>query len=136
MIILIFMLANYCKFPYEIIQLIGYNIFFIGGYCYYKKISKISLIVLACASLVGIIALIYMNEPFIPMQNHKFPPDLLFISYNIFVICILSILLSEISIPKIKLFDYWNKRGYTLYLYQNLSFFLYFPAFKLYRECR
>lgn len=99
-----------------------YNIFFITGYLYYKRISLRCIVFTLCASFMSIIALLYhYKTSFCPMQGHKFPPDLIFVSYGIFIICLFGLLASFITIPHSKLLHLWSQRGYTIYLYQNIA---------------
>lgn len=60
------------------------------------------------------------------MQSHKFPPDTIFLLYNIFSICSLSLIMKRITIPEWKVLQIWNERGFTLYLYQSIVFFVVF----------
>lgn len=94
------------------------------GYCYYKKISKkmILLILSICIATMTFI-LSSTDMTFTPMQDHKFPPDYLFMVYNLIVLCLFSLLFSKVKIPESKLIQLWNERGYTLYLYQSIVYF-------------
>ena len=125
--ILVIMIAPNQKILREIFC---YNVFVIIGYCYYKKISRrvlsISLVVLG--ALLGCL-LCYM--PFCPMNGHKFPPDLLFLLYGLMMLSVLALIFGKISIPRNKLIDLWNKRGYTIYLYQNIVYFCFVEFCKL-----
>ena len=107
-----------------------YNIFMVIGYCYYRQVSlKTIVIVLAVAISILIGLLLETNVSFTPMQEHKFPPDSLFVLYNIIVLCLLSLIFCKVKIPQNKLVNLWNERGYTLYLYQSI---VYFGMFGLY----
>lgn len=107
-----------------------YNIFMVVGYAYYKLISrKMILIVMGISFAIMTILLSSTDMSFTPMQDHKFPPDFLFVVYNMIVLCLFSLLFSKVRIPNIKLVQLWNERGYTLYLYQSI---VYFGMFGLY----
>lgn len=105
--------------------IIGYNLFYIIGYLYYKqmtiKVILYCLIIAIC--LYGILG----HFTLIPMQNHKFPIDEIFITYNLVTLCILSLILSFIKLPENKFIRIWNTKGYTIYLYQNIVFYFVAP---------
>lgn len=105
-----------------------YNIFMVIGYCYYKNISykwiTLTGILALFALLIGTLAL---DWKFCPMQSHKFPPDILFMVYNLLILCAISLVLGKIKLPQSRLLSLWNKRGYTIYLYQSIVYFMIFP---------
>ena len=123
-------------FDIEIFKtLSGYNLFFMSGYCLYKELSMKSVVCIGLLSCCALICRVVFGGDFTPMQEHKFPPDILFILYGIFTISILSILLTYIKIPMCKIFTPWVKYGYEIYLYQNFFFIvlvkmLRFPLFE------
>lgn len=98
-----------------------YNIFMVAGYLYYRKLSVSHI---ATIGSLTFLALLFFSrgEEFAPMQNHKFPPDMIFVLYNIVVLCVLSLLFGKIRLPNCRLFQIWNERGYTIYLYQSLVY--------------
>lgn len=105
--------------------LLFYNIFMVMGFCYYKDCKEHIVMLTGFVSAVFVLLLIYVfHIDFCPMQSHKFPPDTLFLFYNISIICILSIIMKRITIPEWKILRIWNERGYTLYLYQSIVFFV------------
>ena len=107
--------------------LLFYNIFMVMGFCYYKDCKEHIVMLTGFVSAVFVLLLIYVfHIDFCPMQSHKFPPDTLFLFYNISIICILSIIMKRITIPEWKILRIWNERGYTLYLYQSIVFFVVF----------
>lgn len=61
------------------------------------------------------------------MQDHKFPPDAVFLFYNLFILALFSLIFSKVRIPEFKWIRWWNERGYTIYLYQNFAFSIIFP---------
>lgn len=106
-----------------------YNFFFVMGYLFYRKLSinKILLLCLGAATVLFFIYLVRdsdqtMTDVFCPMQRHKFDADLIFLIYGIFALCLLSIIFSFIHVKANKVFDIWNKHGYTIYLWQNIFF--------------
>ena len=99
-----------------------YNVFVIVGYCYYKKITRrVLLFVTVIAALLVACLLLYV--PFCPMNGHKFPPDLLFLLYGLMMLGVLSLILGNVTMRSNKLVELWNKRGYNIYLYQNLIYY-------------
>lgn len=104
----------------------AYNIFMVIGYCFYKKlpIQDIAYCMIASFVVFLLYAFVFLGGHVCPMQNHKFPPDLLFVSYNVFVLCLVAILFSRIKLPNCKLLRFWNREGFSLYLYQNISFMI------------
>lgn len=105
------------------LNVLAYNIFFIIGYLYYKRLNLKILILIAFISFF--LLAILSNFTFPDLQTHKIPPDIIFVLYNIGVLCLFGILFSKIEIPNNKLLNWWNKNGYTIYLYQNLVFLFY-----------
>lgn len=97
-----------------------YNIFYIIGFVFYKKLKTkyIAAIALPCA----IISLyLIISDRAIPMQQHKFPPDMIFLLYNIGPLCLLSLFFSRVKIRYNRIIRLWNVRGYNIYLYQSVS---------------
>lgn len=116
-------------------EAIFYNFFFMAGYLFYKRISFKTLLNLTI--LTGIIVAISIYKEwtikgYFSMQIHKFPPDLIFISFGIFSIGLLALFFGNFTIPQNRLLNHWNKYGYTIYLWQNFSFFIYTI---IYRYC-
>ena len=87
----------------------------------------IVVLLVAIAVLVGI--LYGADVSFTPMQDHKFPPDYLFLTYNFVVLCMLSLVFSWCRLPESRLVLLWNERGYTLYLYQSIVYFGMFAVY-------
>lgn len=106
-----------------------YNIFMIIGYLFYKQINMWQVFITGGIALAILVVYFLCGGWVIPMQCHKFPPDYVFLSYNLFVLCILSLIFNKISIPNLNIFHLWNTRGYTIYLYQNIIFFLVYPFY-------
>lgn len=112
------------KSPEEIIErVLCYNFFYIAGFLYYKKLSQKLILKI---SILPIIVSIYLlaSAKLFPMQAHKFPPDMLFLTYSLAVLCILGLIFEKIKIKENHLIKIWNTRGYSIYLYQSISFFI------------
>ena len=113
-----------------------YNIFMLAGYCYYKKINKKQIIIILLAALVCLLTTTCIaGVPFTPMQQHKFPADALFLFYTTFALCVLSLLFGYIKLPYKGILALWNKRGYTIYLYQSIVFFAVSLVIPYIKEC-
>lgn len=108
-----------------------YNIFMVLGYCYYRQVkcNAVFTAMLAFGAILVLMLVDIENLKFCPMQNHKFPPDVLFMVYNMVVLCGLSLLLSKVKLPNQSWVALWNERGYTLYLYQSIVYFAMFAIY-------
>lgn len=108
---------------------IFYNFFFVAGYLFYKQIPRITIlkiIVISAFALFFYGLILYIGHGYISsMQGHKFPPDLLFLLFGIFIISLLGYIFGSITIPHNRIISHWNKNGYTIYLWQNISFWIY-----------
>lgn len=108
-----------------------YNIFMIIGYLFYKKIHSWQVLMIGLFSLAILVSYIIYGGWVIPMQCHKFPPDYIYLMYNLFVLCFICFVFKRISFSNNKILQIWNTRGYTIYLYQNIVFFLGYPIYWL-----
>lgn len=108
-----------------------YNIFMIIGYLFYKHIHSWQVLVIGIFSLAILFTYIFWGGWIVPMQCHKFPPDYVYLAYNLFILCFICLVFNRISFPNYKIFQIWNTRGYTIYLYQNIIFFLSYPIYRL-----
>lgn len=104
-------------------QVLCFNIFMVAGYLFYRKI-KVTRIALSGAVLLAILlgAVFIFGIDFFPMQGHKFPPDWLYVAYNLLVLCLLSLIASRLQFKNYKVLKLWNERGYHIYLYQSVVF--------------
>ena len=129
----VFLIVQFLTDNLHIRNIFCYNLFLIIGYCFYKKVKRYIILIagsLFCATFVVISKVVYGNlGGVIPLQSHKFPPDLFFILYGLTVICIMSLLFGRIKIPNCWILNLWNKRGYSLYLYQSFVFYLIMPLY-------
>lgn len=105
-------------------EVLCYNVFMAGGYLYYRRSRVAARILAAFAALSVIAAFVLSGGHFVPMQGHKFPPDWLYATYGILAVCLISLPLGRIRIPACALLRLWNRRGYTIYLYQSIVFLL------------
>ena len=116
--------ASFVTIPFgnrEVKNLIIYNLFYMIGFVYYKNIPKKMLwMVTIIATIITLYG--FTTSTILPMQDHKFPADYLFMIFGIAWIGIFSILLEYIHIPNSKLLQIWNKNGYYFYLYQTITF--------------
>lgn len=118
--IILFASLNILNIKGLLTTILCYNIFAVIGYLYYKQISYRRILICAVVSLLLLIGVLCLTSTdFIPLQDHKFPPDMVFLLYNIFVLCICGCIIGRINLKGNKLLDIWNERGYTIYLYQN-----------------
>lgn len=117
------------------LEALFYNIFFMAGYLFYRRISlKALLYVTGTASVaVAIICIQEWREyGFLSMQDHKFPPDLVFLTFGICSIGILALVFRNFQVPAGKVLRHWNKYGYSIYLWQNFSFLIYSMIYRKY----
>jgi hypothetical protein len=113
--------------PQLLKMIVCYNIFTIMGYLYYKRITYRMIVLMFIFSVVLLLGALWIfNIQMIPMQSHKFPPDVVFLLYNTAVLCLLSLIFSKVRLRSNWLLELWNDRGYTIYLYQNLVIFVLF----------
>lgn len=112
--------------PENIIEnVLCYNFFFILGFVYYRRLKAKFLFAISLLPLM-LSAYWFMSGIAIPMQEHKFPPDIIFLIFCFGILCILALSFSRIKIKYNYILRLWNERGYTIYLYQTIShFFLY-----------
>ena len=137
--ILCFSLSTYLFVSNGLIlkEVLLYNIFCLAGYLTYKKPQFISknrmyFILIFLGSLLILSYVIYERK-FCPMQSHKFLPDLVFLAYGIVSLFLIIFIFSKIKIPLLYIVELWNKRGYTIYLYQNVVYFIFIHILSEYR---
>jgi len=112
-------------------EIAGYNIFFMSGYLFYKNISRRMMLAAGIGAAATIAALTAAGCGFVPMQAHKFPPDALFIAYGMLMLVVSGFVLKRLRLPASRLVLLWNRRGYTIYLYQNFVFIAVFALHKV-----
>lgn len=107
-------------------EVLFYNIFMAAGYLFYKRINIKTVLIFGILALA---VLIVLKDNFVPMQRHKFPPDYVFLIFNFVAICFIYALSQHITLPNWKIFQIWNTRGYTIYIYQNMVFLIVYPFY-------
>lgn len=105
-------------------EMLGYNVFFMAGYFYYKKLSVKNIFLILVISAIAILISTQTGIPFSPMQLHKFPPDMYFIMFGTCAISLLGLLFTFVKIPNYNLIQQWNRNGYTIYLWQSVVFLI------------
>ena len=103
-------------------EVLVYNIFYLGGFLFYKRVTKKQIRLLIFASLVLFLCL----TPFYGhnMQANKFPPNLYFLAYGICTLSILSLIFSYVKLPYNRVVGVYNKYGYGIYLYQGYFWYI------------
>lgn len=102
---------------YWVMNLLVYNFFFFAGYLYYRRAS-LRLVVAVAAVAVPLAVAGFATGMAVPMQQHKFPPDLYFVAFGMAWLSVLCLLLWRVKLPCRGLLALWNTCGYTIYLYQ------------------
>lgn len=129
--VLIFFVFQKIRINNLLTTMLGYNIFMVAGYLFYRKIKRWQVVGVCLLAIVSLVLYIIWVGDFCPMQGHKFPPDWLFVTYNLAILCFLSLVFWKLTIPNKKIFGLWNTRGYTIYLYQSVIFTFVEPLYKL-----
>ena len=108
--------------PENIVEnVLSYNCFYMLGYISYKKM-KTHPVVLALAAAMCVYLVV--SDTALPMGEHKFPSDMIFVIYSLCTLYMLAFVLNRISISDNALTRLWNQRGYTIYLYQSVSHYM------------
>ncbi len=106
-----------------------YNVFFVAGFLFYKRIrrSHVGVLLLVC-----LVLLIFLTKGHIPdMQVEKFPPTVLFVLFGTAWLCLISLVFPQLPLRG-TIIERWNKYGFTMYLYQNFAFlFFHFTVAKI-----
>ena len=104
-------------------QVLCFNIFMVAGYLFYKQVKTSTLALTGAVSLAILVAYMFLlGGNFCPMQDHKFPPDWVYVVYNLLAISALSLVLGNITLKYNQVFKIWNERGYNIYLYQSVVY--------------
>lgn len=104
-------------------QVLCYNIFMVCGYLFYRKMKTATIAMGGAVALVAVlVGVLLLGVGFCPMQSHKFPPDWLFVVYNVLVLCVIALVFSRVKIKNNRIFRIWSERGYNIYLYQSVVF--------------
>lgn len=104
-------------------QVLCFNIFMVAGYLFYKQTNTRTRALTGLISLAIILVYLFLlGGNFCPMQDHKFPPDWVYVVYSLFAISALSLVLGNITLKYNLVFKIWNERGYNIYLYQSVVY--------------
>ena len=104
-------------------QVLCYNVFMVSGYLFYRKLNSTAIALAGAAALAIVLVGVWgLGVDFCPMQGHKFPPDWMFVMYNLFVLCLIALVVSRFTISNNRFFRIWSERGYNIYLYQSVVF--------------
>ena len=118
----LFLLAQFTEIAL-LRHVLCYNVFMVCGYLFYRRIKTDIMALAAIAALaIVLLGVLLLGVDFCPMQGHKFPPDWLFVMYNLFVLCLVSLVFSHFTIKNNRIFQLWSERGYNIYLYQSVVF--------------
>ncbi len=104
-------------------SVIFYNFFFMAGYLMYKRLSK-SRICLIATVAIPVLAAMFFYFWKGSMQAHKFPCDMVFLVFGIVALCLLGLIFTYVRVPANRLLNWWNKNGYTIYMWQNIAFII------------
>lgn len=111
-------------------EVTAYNVFFLAGYLFYRRCSLRTVLAILLCSLAVVAAYCLWLGDFTPMQKHKFgasAPDLLFMAYGTAALCVVALLLWSVRLPGNRLLSRWNAHGYTIYLWQNVAYWIAVP---------
>ena len=104
-------------------QVLCYNVFLVCGYLFYRKLNSATTALAGAAALALVLVAVWaLGMDFCPMQGHKFPPDWLFVAYNLFVLCLIALVVNRFTIRNNRFLRIWSERGYNIYLYQSVVF--------------
>ena len=121
--LLVFLVAQAVTGINLIRQVLGYNVFMVAGYLFYRRISNGGIALVCLAALAALLGGVFWGgADFFPMQGHKFPPDWIFVLYGLLVLCLLSLVLGNVKLKSNRLLKLWSERGYHIYLYQSVVF--------------
>lgn len=125
-------IARYYGLPNYLYYIFCYGFFFLAGICHKKILSAISIktkFFYSSISLLIILFLLFFCDYDIDMQSNKFPPSLLFFSYNVFFLLIFGGQISKACVSLChnkfiyKIVHIYAKEGYLIYLYQIILFY-------------
>lgn len=126
--ILAFVIVQFLPRIFTLQEVFGYNLFLVAGMFYYRKLSKAKIALCGVVSLVALVlCMVIGGMNFFPMEKNHYPPNALYVSYTMFILSLLSLFFSVVKIKNVWIVDFWNKKGYSLYLYQSFAFFIVAP---------
>lgn len=108
---------------HQLLYFLCYNIFFVSGFLLYRHLSVARTLTVLLVSVVlsGVLSGGHVPD----FQSEKFPPTTLFMLYGIASLCLLSLVIRHTGLPCPRIVVFWNRHGYTLYLYQNYCMWLF-----------
>ena len=126
--ILAFAIVQFLPNIFPIHDVFGYNLFLVAGMLYYRKLNKTKIALWGAISLVALVLCIVVGGmDFFPMVKNHYPPNALYVAYSMLMLSLLSLFFSFVKIKNVWLVDFWNKKGYSLYLYQSIGFLIVAP---------
>lgn len=109
----------------------AYNVFMVVGYSFYKKTTIKEHLLLMMSVGVLCFTLYLLGYSFVPMQDNKFPPNPMFVSYGMLAVCGLALFFRFVTLRENLILHAFAEKGYTIYLYQNLVFYFVAPILKI-----
>ena len=117
--------------PESIVEnIMSYNLFYILGFVTYKKMKTNFAVAISTAILC---LYLILSGIAVPIGEHKFPSDMVFVAYNALTLYMLAFVFSRIKVKYNTIIRLWNERSYTIYLYQSVSHFL---VYKIINVCK
>lgn len=119
----------------EVKNIVFYNFFYIAGYLYYRQLKTKTIALLAIVSTIITVGL-FISGRALPMQDHKFPADMIFLVFGTAAICLLALVFQHTKFPSQEenhgkptaLLNLWNRQGYTIYIWQTVTFTIVYAA--------
>ena len=125
LITLVFGITCFLTSSWIIREILGYNIFYMMGYFYYKRLKLRNILVIMVLLTTALIVMtMFCGCKFTPMQLHKFPPDFVFIIFGVVALSFWGAVFTFVKLPDNQLLRRWNKYGYTIYLWQSVVFMI------------
>ncbi len=124
---------------HNLLYVLCYNVFFVAGFVLYRRFTVArTMAVLLIAVVLAAVLAVSSGEAgclkgwvvAIPdMQVEKFPPTIVFMLFGTAALCLLSLVIRRTGLPYPSIVAFWNRHGYTIYLYQNYCLWLFVAAF-------
>lgn len=107
----------------NMLYVLCYNVFFMAGFILYRRTNIRKTLTIGLYAFL--LLLICTNFKQSNLQIEKFPPTIVFNLYGICALSVVSVLLRYITLPYPAIIAVWNRNGYIIYLYQNLTMWLF-----------
>ena len=138
LLLLVCIAFNFIHLPMmerEVKNIVFYNFFYIIGYLYYRRLPIKTIVLLAIVPTIITVALFITGEA-LPMQDHKFPADIVFLLFGTTAILLLALVFQHIKFPSQEenhgkhaaLLSLWNRQGYVIYIWQTITFTIVYAA--------